>query len=217
MACAVLEMLEQLLGAGELDRTRERHVVVRGLRWALLDHAKQEAGTHAVVAPEARVVRRQQHDARLRVQHAGSVEQRCDHQRPTGMRRADLVLNHVPGKGRPQLGRQRQCGILVNRAEHVLSSILAQEAQHLRLAPAAATGRRQPAREAGQVQHLDLDGCPPQVAVVGTQEQAMQPSCAVARSRHHGLPGRRRRRGRCLPGEAHRRERRREPETEPAP
>src|SRR5437667_480557 len=116
MACAVLEMLEQLLRAGELDRTREGHVVVRG-----------------------------------------------------------------PG-----------------------------------LAPAAPTGGRQPAREPGQVQHLDLDGCPPQVAVVGTQEQAMEPPCAVVRSRNHGLPGRRARLSRRLPGETHRRERGCESEPDPA-
>ena len=85
MTRAVLEVLEQLLRPGELDGARERGLVVRRLRGTLLDHSEHEAGTDAVEAPQAGVIR-QEDDLRLRVQHPGGVEQRRDHERAARVR-----------------------------------------------------------------------------------------------------------------------------------
>ncbi len=209
MARVVLEMLEQLGGCGELDRTREPHVVVGRLGGTLFDHSELEAGADAVEAGEPRVIR-EEREARLGVKDASRVEQRRDHERSTRVCRADLVLDHVAGEGGPQLRWQRQRRILVHRAEHVLAPVPTEEPQRLRLAPAAASGGREAAGEAGQVEHLDVDGRRPQVAVMRTEEQTMQPPCAVARPCDDRLSGGRA--GRCPGGlrrDGHRRQRQR--------
>src|SRR2546430_11320958 len=61
------------------------------------------------------------------------------------MRRADLVLDQIARERGAQLRRQRQRGILVHRAHHVLAPVRPEEPERLRLAPPAAALRRQPA------------------------------------------------------------------------
>src|SRR5207247_1239084 len=51
------------------------------------------------------------------------------------------------------------------------------------LAPAAAGARRPAAGHARQVEHIDLEGRGPQVAVVGAQQQAVEPPRPVVRAR----------------------------------
>ena len=216
VARVVLEMLEQALGRGQLHRPRECHLVVGGLRGALLDHPDHEAGAHAVEASQARVVR-QQRDLGRRVQDARCVEQWRHHQRAAGMRRADLVLDHVPRERGSQVGWQRQRRVLVDRAKHILPAVPAQEAQRLGLTPATAAGGSQPAAEARQVDYRDLDGRAPEVAVMRTQQDAMQPPRAVMCAGDDGASLRRHRATGRLSAEGGRRQRRREPQAEERP
>src|SRR2546426_5666494 len=129
---------------------------------------------------------------------------------------ADLVLNDLADEGGAQLGRQRECRVLVDRPECVVAAVSAREPEHLRLAPAAAAARREPARESGQVEHLDLERRGPEIAIVGAEHEAMEPSRPVVRARDDRLSHRRARRHR-LPRGARRRQTRREPEGEPGP
>src|SRR2546428_777218 len=89
---------------------------------------------------------------------------------------ADLVLNDLADEGGAQFGRERECRVLVDRPECVVAPVCAREPKHLRLAPAAAAARRQPARESGQVEHLDLERRGPEIAIVGAEHEAVEPS-----------------------------------------
>src|SRR2546426_6211791 len=88
---------------------------------------------------------------------------------------ADLVLNDLADEGGAQFGRERECRVLVDRPECVVAPVCAREPKHLRLAPAAAAARRQPARESGQVEHLDLERRGPEIALVGAAPEAVEP------------------------------------------
>src|SRR2546425_11384021 len=68
------------------------------------------------------------------------------------MRGADLILNDLADEGGAQLGRERECRVLVDRPECVVAAVSAREPEHLRLASAATAARREPAPESGQVQ-----------------------------------------------------------------
>src|SRR2546425_838739 len=117
------KMLEQLLGVGEVDSTRDRRFVLGSYGGAFFDHAKL-TGIRARNPGEARVVR-QDEESRLRVQHAHGVKQRRDDEGSAGMGGADLVLDDLAYECGAQLGRERERRILVNRAEHVYAPVSA--------------------------------------------------------------------------------------------
>src|SRR5438445_7684606 len=129
---------------------------------------------------------------------------------------ADLVLNDLADEGGAQLGRERKCRVLVDRPECVAAAVSAREPEHLRLAPAAAAARREPAGEARQVENFDIHGRGPEVAVVGAQQQTVEPARAVLRARDDRLSACRVRRT-GLPGDARRRQGRRDAQGERGP
>src|SRR5437773_4017613 len=129
---------------------------------------------------------------------------------------ADLVLNHLADEGGAQLGRERECRVLVDRPECVVPAVSAREPEHLRLAPAAAAAWREPARESRQVEHLDLERRRPEVTVVRAQQQPVEPARAVVRARDDRLSACRVRRT-GLPGGARRRQGRRDAQGERGP
>src|SRR5438445_562298 len=126
---------------------------------------------------------------------------------------ADLVLNDLADEGGAQLGRERKCRVLVDRPECVAAAVSAREPEHPRLAPAAAAARREPAGEARQVEYFDLHGRGPEVSVVGAQQQPVEPARAVLRARDDRLSACRVRRT-GLPGDARRRQGRRDAQAE---
>src|SRR3989449_7921435 len=98
---------------------------------------------------------------------------------------ADLVLNHLADEGGAQLGRERECRVLVDRPECVVPAVSAREPEHLRLAPAAAAAWREPARESRQVEHLDLERRRPEVTVVRSEERRVGKECRSRWSPYH--------------------------------
>src|SRR2546427_13217433 len=73
VARAPLKMLEQLLGVGEVDSTRDRRFVLGSYGGAVFDHAKPTR-IRARNPGEGRVVRPDE-ESRLRVQHAHGGQQ----------------------------------------------------------------------------------------------------------------------------------------------
>ena len=159
VARAPLEVLEQLPGIGEIDGPRDRGLVVGSFGRALFDHA-QLAGLRAGDTGEAAVVR-QDEQPRLRIEHAGGVEQRGNDQRGAGVGGADLILDDRADERGAQLGRECERGVLVDGAERVLAPIRPREVQCLRLAPTAAPFGCEPPGVAGKVEYLYREGRPP--------------------------------------------------------
>src|SRR3989442_5973590 len=126
---------------------------------------------------------------------------------------ADLVLNDLADEGGAQFGRERECRVLVDRPECVVAPVCAGEPKPLRRAPAAAAAGGQPARESGQVEHLDLERRGPEIAIVGAEHEAVEPSGSVVRSRHHrDVAGGRRPHDRRLGGQGREYDRHGEPQ-----
>src|SRR5207247_9339443 len=97
------------------------------------------------------------------------VKQRGDDEGSAGMRGTDLILNDLADEGGAQLGRERECRVLVDRPECVVAAVSAREPEHLRLASAATAARREPARESGPGEHLHLERRCPGGARVGAE------------------------------------------------
>ena len=87
-------------------------------------------------------------------------------------------------------GVEQVRGVLLEPAEGVAAPVRAREGEALRLLPADAEHGREPPRLLGEVEDLDADRGPPGRAVVGPEEEAVQPSRLVG-PRDDGPAGRR--------------------------
>ncbi|OLC99999.1 MAG: hypothetical protein AUI88_01060 [Gemmatimonadetes bacterium 13_1_40CM_3_70_8] len=177
------ETLPQLLRAGNLLRALECDVLLRVDRGALLQLAQHALEFRKRIQP--RVIGHR-HEAGLGMVHTRGPQQGTHHEGPGRMARADLILEQPLHERRPQLGRHRSSGVLVDRPEGVYVTIRAAKAERLRLAPAAALERRESAAKARQVEHLHTDRRRPEVAIVRAEQDLMHPTGTVPRARRYG-------------------------------
>ena len=178
LVLVLLEPLEQLLGADDLARAGEAWALVRR---TLLDGAEHPAELAPELAQRRRIGK--QHQARLRMEDTGGVEERAHHQRRGGVAGADLILHDLVRDRPAELRRHHQGRILVGRAELVRAPVGALEAQRPGLLAAAAPGRPEPAGEPAEIEHLHANRRRPEIAVVLAEQQDMKPSRAVAGAR----------------------------------
>jgi hypothetical protein len=128
-----------------------------------------------------RGVVRHDHQLLVRVQDAGGLHQLVGDQEGGRVIGRHLVLHQLARPGVLQLLGQDAGRVLVDRAERVVPAVPTLEGEPLRLAPAHAHDRLQAAREALQVQDLDLDRGRPQRPVVRPPQATMDGSGVVLR------------------------------------
>ena len=108
----------------------------------------------------------QDRELRRRMEDAGRVEQRWDHQRAVGLRGARLVLEEVADPGVARVGVERAARLLVDRSERPGVAVAALEVQVDRLHSPREAIRAEPSVEGIQIEQRHLDWGGPRVAPV---------------------------------------------------
>ena len=166
----------------------ERLLLLLDPRKAVLDplfHQPEHPGEGSSVLAESWIVGHH-HQLGRRVEDAGRLEERRDHQRAAGKIRAGHVLGEPADQSPARIWIENAGRILVDRSERPGASVGAFEAQLGRLQPAALTLGKQPAVKRRQIEDVDFDGRVPGLPPVGAQEQAAEPSGLVAGAGNDG-------------------------------
>ena len=193
-ACAQVRAGIDLLAAALVEALHER----RGVRFLVdagqptLEALLQKAQHAAQLAERAqsRIVR-EHGQLRLGVKDTHRLQKRRDHHGGAGMRGAGQILEDVADHRLARVRIEDARRVLVHRAEHPAPPIGALEMHVDRLQPAAAPLRHQAPIEAVQVQDRRLDRHRPGLAPLAAEEEAEQPTRAIARIRHHRRAGQR--------------------------
>ena len=125
------------------------------------------------IFPEPGIVRNH-HQGVLRMEDAGGFHERIDHERRGRHERADQVLEHLPDDRVLDVVLQPLGGVLVEGPHRVAAAVLAGEVEGDGLPEAAGAQRRQAASDGVEVEHRDLDGSGPEIAVVVAVEPAFR-------------------------------------------
>ena len=163
----------------EVDGVRDLPASGNGALHPLFEQP-QHAGKSGTELAEPRIVR---HHGKLRgrMEYAGGLEQRRDHERGARMHGAGQILDDVADRRFPRLGIEHPGGVLVHRSKAPDASVPALEAEALRLLAPAAALRTEPAVERLQIQDRHLDGRGPNLAPLRAKEEPGEPARLVPR------------------------------------
>ena len=172
VATALFHVLPHRLRPADLAGAGEPRGIVRAFGGMFLERPDQPGELLPVLAEPGMV--RNHHQGVLRMEDAGGLHERIDHQRRGGHERADEVLEHLPHDRVLDVVLEPLGGVLVEGPDRVAAAVLPGEVEGDGLPEAAGPQRRQAASDGGEVEDRDLDGRGPEVPVVVAVEPALR-------------------------------------------
>ena len=130
-----------------------------------------QAGKFLAVFPEPGIVRNH-HERVLRMEDAGGLHERIDHQRRGWQQRADQILKDFTHDRVLDFVLQPLGGVFVERANRVAAAVFSGEVKRDGLPEAPGPKRRQTAPDAIEVEDRNLYGSGPEIPVVVAVEPA---------------------------------------------